>query len=318
MIDGNRDKRGGHKLISLKSCSGIFIYGLRLQNAPNYTISFIDCEHIICDSCHLHNNLADGIDLDNSRFVRISNCYIDSHDDAICLKSSPALGCDSKTSHITINNCNIASETNCFKLGTETACDVNDVVFSNSTIFRKPSSELANSAISIQTVDGARVSNFIIQGITIEENSVICPMYIRLGSRCRKVGWEDADAKKWSQDGVKPPGKLENIIINNVIVQYAKQPIIIEGIRDYWIENVQINNFNGTFAPKDDEHSWPSEKDINSVVYIPDKYPSAKHHKPLPAWCLDSLCAGHRLFKLHIHPKRNKSQRPPNGLYCCP
>ena len=44
------------------------------------------------------NVYADGIDPDSSRFVRIANSYIDSHDDAICPKGSPSMGGDSTKS----------------------------------------------------------------------------------------------------------------------------------------------------------------------------------------------------------------------------
>ncbi|MHA1998982.1 MAG: glycoside hydrolase family 28 protein, partial [Promethearchaeota archaeon] len=285
IIDGNRLKRGGHKVISLKSCTDIMVRDLTLKNAPNYAISFLDCEHITCDNLKLLNTLADGIDLDNSRFARISNCYLDCNDDAICLKSSPALGDESMVRHIAVINCQICTTANCIKLGTETACDVSDVVVSNCTFFRRPFAKRANSGISIETVDGARVKNFVISNIVMENQSVRSPIYIRLGSRCRPVPWADEEGfNRWEENGIKPPGTLDNIIISNVIAREANKPIIIEGIKNHWIDTVQLNNILCSFVAKDDDDCWPDGKPPEEAINVPKAYPSPKAHKPLPAW----------------------------------
>ena len=50
--------------------------------------------------------LFDGLDITDSKNVRINNCFINSSDDAICLKSeNPALGCE----NVYIENCTLRS-----------------------------------------------------------------------------------------------------------------------------------------------------------------------------------------------------------------
>ena len=95
-IDGNRTKRGGPKTIAIKLCQRVTIRGITVRNSPNYSISFWGCDFVNVDGVNVLNGYADGIDPDSSRYVRISNSYIDSWDDAICPKASPSMGMDQK------------------------------------------------------------------------------------------------------------------------------------------------------------------------------------------------------------------------------
>ncbi len=117
-IDGNRTKRGGPKPIALKNSQHITIRSITIRNAPNYNISLLGCDYVDIDGVTILNGFSDGIDPDNCRFVRIANCYIDSHDDAICPKASRALGKPRGTEHLTVTNCITRTACNNFKFGT--------------------------------------------------------------------------------------------------------------------------------------------------------------------------------------------------------
>ena len=118
-IDGNRARRGGPKLVALKSCRHITIRGLTLRSAPSYNISLIGSENVDLENLRIINGYADGIDPDNSRFVRIANCYIDTWDDAICAKASLALGRRLATENLVVTNCILRTSNAGFKFGTE-------------------------------------------------------------------------------------------------------------------------------------------------------------------------------------------------------
>ena len=76
-------KRGGPKTVAIKLCQYVTIRGVTVKNSPNYSISLWGADYVNVDGVTILNGLADGIDPDASRYVRISNCYIDAHDDAI-------------------------------------------------------------------------------------------------------------------------------------------------------------------------------------------------------------------------------------------
>jgi polygalacturonase len=134
-VDGNRTKRGGPKTIAIKNSSHVLIRGITVQNAPNYSISFLGCDYVDVDGVTVLNGYADGIDPDCSRFVRISNCFVESRDDAICPKTSLALGERRPTEHVTVTNCVLSSSTNNFKLGTESSGDFRNIALSNTVMF---------------------------------------------------------------------------------------------------------------------------------------------------------------------------------------
>ena len=68
------------------------IKGVRLLNAPNYNISFLGTDYVNIGGLTILNGFVDGIDPDGYRNVRISNCHIESRDDAVVLKTSLSLG----------------------------------------------------------------------------------------------------------------------------------------------------------------------------------------------------------------------------------
>lgn len=70
-------------------CSGIFVEGIVLRNSAIWVVNLFDCEEVELRNIkivgHYRYN-TDGIDIVNSRRVRIENCFIRSFDDAITLK----------------------------------------------------------------------------------------------------------------------------------------------------------------------------------------------------------------------------------------
>src|SRR5438270_265859 len=80
------------KPIAFKRCKHVKIRDVTIVDAPNYAISLLGTDYVHIDGVTILNALADGIDPDACHHVRISNCHIESHDDAICPKASFTLG----------------------------------------------------------------------------------------------------------------------------------------------------------------------------------------------------------------------------------
>src|SRR5271157_899412 len=159
--------RGGPKPIAIKSCQHVTIRDINIENGPNYSISLMDTDFATIDNVTILNGLADGIDFDNCRFGRVANSHIDSGDDAICLKTSPALGYVSSTENIVVTNCSIATSANCLKLGTESSGDFKYIAFTNCSCNAKAFASPPNSAIALESVDGAHITGVAISNITM-------------------------------------------------------------------------------------------------------------------------------------------------------
>nr|MDO8110663.1 glycosyl hydrolase family 28-related protein [Candidatus Sigynarchaeota archaeon] len=182
-INGKPFRRAGPKPIGLKSCHHITIRDIVIEDAPNYNISLINCEQVVIDGVSIHRGLADGIDFDNCRHGMVTNCYIDAQDDAVCLKTSPALGRLSTTEDIAVTNCCIGTSCYGLKIGTETSGDCRNIAFSNCTLFVRPGAGGYLGGIALEAVDGAHVDNVVISNITM--HGARCPIFLRVGNRGR-------------------------------------------------------------------------------------------------------------------------------------
>jgi polygalacturonase len=262
-IDGNRSKRGGPKPIALKRCQRVAIRGVTIRNAPNYAISLLGSDWVDVDGVTILNGYCDGIDPDSSRYVRISNCFVDSWDDAICPKASLALGAPRSTEHLTVTNCVLSTSCNNIKLGTESSGDFKNLAFSNIAMFRRPDARRPISGISIESVDGANIDGVVASNITMQD--VDAPIFIRLGNRGR---------------GLKPPvaGTLANVSISNVVATGALRACPIVGLSGHPVRRISLSDINLTF--QGGEQKEPSRE----VPEFPEKYPEATMFGTLPAY----------------------------------
>ena len=95
----------GNKAIALKLCRNVTLRDFTIQNGGHFAILATGVDNFTLDNLKLDTN-RDAFDIDSCRYVRISNCSINTpNDDAIVLKSSFALGFVRAVEHVTITNC---------------------------------------------------------------------------------------------------------------------------------------------------------------------------------------------------------------------
>jgi len=265
-IDSNRGRRGGPKSIALKRCRYVDIKGIRIVNAPNYAISMLGTDFVNIDGVTILDAHCDGIDPDACRNVRISNCHIESWDDAIVPKASFSLGVRRSSENITVTNCFLATVCNAFKLGTESGGDFKRIVVSNCVMSGLNGQSPARSGISLETVDGADLDGVVVSDIAM----VNCraPIFMRLGNRGR-----DMDTPV--------PGTFKNVTISNVVAVDATLACSITGIPGHKVEGVTLSNIRISF--KGGGPLRPSDEPVPEAI---DGYPDAKMFGALPAYGL--------------------------------
>ncbi|MFB3827619.1 MAG: glycoside hydrolase family 28 protein [Bryobacteraceae bacterium] len=266
-VDGNRQKRRGPKTVSIKNCRYVTIRGITVQNSPNYSISFWGTDFIDIDGVTILNGFADGIDPDASRYVRISNCYVDCYDDAICPKASPSMGMDQRRNveHLVVTNCVTRTNCNNFKFGTESSWDLRDVTISNITMLPREKGRRPISGISLEAVDGANINGVAISNISMA--GVGAPIFVRLGNRGR---------------GMNPPmpGSIENVSFNNIVARDASLTSSITGIPGYKVRRVSLSNI---MIAMEGGNRAPAGLEVPEQI---DKYPEAAMFGTLPAFGL--------------------------------
>src|SRR5260370_25703047 len=95
----------GNKAIALKDCRNVLLRDFSILHGGHFGILATGVDNLTIDNLKIDTN-RDGMDIDCCRNVRVTNCSVNSPwDDAICLKSSFALGYARATEEVTISNC---------------------------------------------------------------------------------------------------------------------------------------------------------------------------------------------------------------------
>jgi hypothetical protein len=271
-IEGNRSRRGGPKPIFLQDCEDISIRGITLRNAPDYNLSLFRCSRVYIGGVTILNGYADGIDLDCCRYVRVSDCFVESVDDAICLKASSPAGPQAKTEHIAVSNCTLRTASIALKCGTESCGDFSAITFSNCTLEGGMGLRHGNPGIALYTVDGGNLEDITISNIVMR--GVATPFALLLGDR---------DA--WGLR--RGPGKFAGVRISGVIASDARFPSVIAGLPGAPIRDIQIDGvtIRMSQAPGREEASVRA----GSSAAVPEKsahYPEPTMFGPLLAFGL--------------------------------
>ncbi|MBS5539539.1 MAG: hypothetical protein KHX52_04070 [Phocaeicola plebeius] len=153
------------KLLFMRNCRKVELRMTNFRSGAAWGLSFSLCVDLTIDSLHVENRAYwnnDGIDISDCKDVRISNCFINSADDGICLKSHNRGAWNDRVS---ISNCHIISSASAIKFGTESLGGFKNVTIDNIRI-----KDTFRSAIAIESVDGAEIEN-----VKLENIEIVCP-----------------------------------------------------------------------------------------------------------------------------------------------
>lgn len=225
-------------IIRVISCDRVNINGVTLRNSPAWMQHYLDCSNLLVDGITVFNHgnyNNDGIDIDNCKNVRIVNSCFDTDDDAICFKTTNAIG---KCENVVVANCVIASNCNALKWGTETNGAFLNFTVNNCSLWRSdystiyPRNERTLGAIALETVDGALVDGIHIDNIV--SNGFMTPIFIRLADRGRNY---------YDGGPSQPAGILRNVSISNMTARmHGLVTSSISGLADHPVQNVSLEN----------------------------------------------------------------------------
>lgn len=172
-------------MIRFVRCKDVKLNNITLRQPAAWTCHLYQCLNADIESItiysHAHRN-NDGIDIDSSSDIRINNCYIDSGDDAVCVKATSLLPVE----RVSVTNCILKSNWGAIKLGTESMGDFCDITFDSCQIFNTK-----GGGIKILSVDGSNISRVCISNISML--NVDMPVFVRLGERLRT--YRDAEKR---------------------------------------------------------------------------------------------------------------------------
>lgn len=259
-------------MLEFYNCKNLRIEDVRIENAPGWTLRPNQCENVFIRGVTIKNPIigpnTDGIDITCSQNVFISDCLIDTGDDAICLKTDNAYSGSPRVSkNITITNCVLTSCCNGFKIGTATAGGFENITFSNSVIFNEDVdfSRRVIAGVALEIVDGGWLDGVIISNIRMQRART--PIFIRRGIR-----HPNAEGK---------PGILRSVMIDNVHATGSILTSSITGLPGFEVEDVTLSNIRIN-SEEGGKAEWASRE-------IPEKaenYPEARMFGRLQAYGL--------------------------------
>lgn len=261
-------------LIRFVTCRNVTVREVSMRNSAMWMQHYLACDFVTIDGINVYNHCNknnDMIDIDCCTNVRIANCYGDSDDDALTLKSTADRPCE----NVVITNCILASHCNALKMGTESNGGFRNITISNCTI--RPSEDFVPlggapeglGGIALELVDGGVLERVSITNMTIE--GVLVPIFLRLGNR----------ARPFTEGGTKPEvGTFREVVLSNILATSSSTVgCSITGLPGHAIEDVTLDNvrvsFPGGGTLADAERAIPE---------LPEKYPEGKMFGDLPAY----------------------------------
>jgi len=228
-------------LIEIWNSHGIRIQDISIRKAPAWTIHTKNCDDVKIRGISLVNNLrainTDGIDIDSSRNVLISDNHIEAGDDCIVLKTtnrggavaadgSPAgvMVAAGPVENVTVTNNVLVSAASALKLGTESHGDFRHCVFSNCVI-RESRTGIALLANDGGTMEDIRFQNIVMTTAPKWGQGVEWPIVV------------DVD-KRTPQSRL---GRIRDVAFSDITV-YTKGRILVEGTPDSPIERISFRN----------------------------------------------------------------------------
>ncbi|TEW69549.1 glycoside hydrolase family 28 protein [Mucilaginibacter phyllosphaerae] len=216
-------------VLTLINCRQLRIRDLTIRNSAYWTIHLVGCNDVVISGITLLNSIkirnSDGIDLDHSKNVRISDCYIESGDDCICLKNRREYQEYGACENIVVTNCTMTSSSCAIKIGSENMDRISHVLINNCII------KNSNRGLGIQNRDEGTVNDVVFSNIIVDAHlfsdvwwgkaePIYVTAYRRANTNNKDAGWR------------LPPGQTEGRV---------------GVVKNIWFSNIKCQSENGVY-----------------------------------------------------------------------
>ena len=232
-------------VLTLFGVDNLTIRDITIRDGAYWTVHLIGCNGAVIDGINLLNNLkirnGDGIDLDHSKNVRISNCHITSGDDCICLKNRREYEAYGSCHDITVTNCVMTSRSCAIKIGSENMDSIYNVVFDNCIITR------SNRGLGIQNRDEGTVTDVVFSNIQMDcqlwsnvwwgqAEPIYVTSYPRANGNHKDANWRFPKGETKGRCG-----EVSRIFFNN-ITAVSENGCFVGGDEKGKVNNIYFNN----------------------------------------------------------------------------
>jgi polygalacturonase len=272
----------GNKSIALKNCRNVLLRDFSVLKGGHFALLATGVDNLTIDNVLVDTD-RDGFDIDCCRNVRVSNCTVNSPwDDAICPKSSYALGYARSTDNVTIANCFVSGTYELgtvidgtwkkygensgvwgngrIKCGTESNGGFRNIAITNCVLE-------GSRGIALESSDGALIEDVAISNITMRD-TVDAPLFLRLNQRNR------------GPKETMRAGTLRRVLISNVVSHNSASGTssVLSGVPGNLIEDVKLSDC--YFGHRGE---FPKEAVGRAVPELENEYPEVSRFGPTPS-----------------------------------
>jgi hypothetical protein len=252
IIDNSMYARGEHRPVEINRCDNVLIDGIVLTESRHWSCASFASTNVTYNNFKIvsSNDWDDGIDIVGSQHIHVNNCFIQTKDDCIAIKSGINYYTNFNSS-IRVDDVLIENSVfwnglwgNGLEIGFETRTDtIQNIIFRNCDLIHVEGPE---GTFTIHNGDRALVRNVLYEDIRVEDSE----------------GWLiDFRILKSVYSKDLQRGKIENIVFRNIQVEGDKFPYSqllgfneengIKGVtlENFYIHGVKINSiYNGRIA----------------------------------------------------------------------
>ena len=237
-------------MVSLSRCTQVLLEGITFQNSPAWTIHPLLCDHITLRNVVVRNpwygQNNDALDLESCRNGLVEGCSFDTGDDAICIKS----GRDAEgrkrgvpTENIIVRNCTVFHGHGGFVIGSEMSGGVRNLFVSDCNFLG------TDVGLRFKTARGRGgiVENIYVTDINmtnIPGEAILFDMYYQAKDPVPLNGEKNVLPELKAEPLGEGTPQFRNFRIKNIVCQGAETGILIRGLPEMPIKNIQIENAN--------------------------------------------------------------------------
>lgn len=227
-------------------CRKVRVRDVTVRESAMWSVHLALCQHVLVEGVSVQSSLfvnQDGLVLDSCRDIIVNNCFINTYDDAIVIKTSFPEPC----LNITIGNCQLTSRCAAIKFGTQSLGDVRNVSISNCVI-----SDCGLGGVKFLTVDGGKLEDVVVSNIVM--TNVSAPLFFRIGNRGQDFGFKEVEHPR-------PVARMRNVHVSGIraVVSGLEQwpgrkekmrtgaTMGIAGLPGHPVEDVVLENIHVTY-----------------------------------------------------------------------
>jgi len=234
------------RAVFLKNCREVRLRDITIRESAMWSAHLALCEKVFIEGLSIYSSLfvnQDGIVLDSCREAFVTDCFVNTYDDAIVIKTSFPQPC----LNITITNCILTSRCAAIKFGTQSLGEFRNVSISN-CVFH----DCGLGGIKFLTVDGGDLQDIVVSNITM--TNVSAPIFFRIGNRGQDFGFKEVERPR-------PVARLRNVLISGIratvsaVEQWPNRKekmrtgatMGIAGLIEHPVEDVVLENIHVTY-----------------------------------------------------------------------